>query len=239
MAAAVATALVTVACGAPAADYQHGLAPASPTTPAKRVDPRSLEFGGGSYDVGVEGTRPGQPFEVTIMTTSLSVSNRSNVGVTPVCILSYGSQVALIDTGGEVLAPHEKKMLSGKSEFLRPLDDYESDDAGCFPQLPHFISKEIRNEQHALRMGRPTNVPNLVGKSIDSTLPSFYRGLDIEIALETTPCTPERLMKLSRFINPFGTTCGGPVVVAQDPLPGTRARVGDHITITVAPKDRK
>lgn len=225
--------LVAAACGAPPAERGEPITAASP----EHATGRSKLLAGGGWNINGAKTRPGEPFEITALAASVEVKNNTRSPVVPVCVLEYGSQVAVIDTDAVELEPREQMWLSGHAEFRRPLDDYESSSAWCYTRLPRSVSNQMRREQRAMTMGRPTKVPNLVGHEINSHLPNFSRGLDIRIVKETTPCTEARLMKMSRYVDPFGKpACGDPVVMAQDPNPGSMARVGDEVAITVASK---
>lgn len=224
-------ATISVAC------QPGGLHP-RPTTPEPPL-PAAKRLGGSSWNISPAGTRPGEPFEVDVITTSLEVINNTNSDVSPVCVLTYGSQVAVIETGDTVLPPSDRAWLTGTSEFLRPLDDYESSDAACYTRLPASIARQLQRERRLLTVGRTTRVPNLLGESVDSRLASFCRGLDISIIEETTPCSEDRLMEMSRFVDPFGgPACADPVIGAQHPEPGSSATVGDEISVTVVPRVR-
>lgn len=216
-----------VACGSPELASDARPAPPQTQPPAKRL-------GGSAWNIDGFDSRPGEPFEITLVTSSLEVINDTLEDVSPVCVLTYGSQVALIDTADTILPPSSQAWLTGTSEFPRPLDDYESNDAACFTRLPASISRDIEREQRLLTVGRTTLVPNLVGERLDARLGNFRRGLDISIVKEKTPCTKDFLMRMSRSVDPFGKPpCAAPVIVDQYPEPGSSAVVGDEISVTV------
>lgn len=229
----VTVALILIAATActqsgPVAD-RHGSSGEGPDPTLK-----SRLLSGGRYDIGRGRTRPGRPFEIETLNVTIEVRNNTGGEITPECALSFGSQVVRIDTGDRSLVPGERVYLSGRAEFPRPLDDYESGDASCYTRLRRATVREMKRQQQALRMHTPTRVPDLVGRDLDSRLASFRRGLDIRIGRESTPCAPRRLMKMSRYVNPFGKPqCGGPVITGQRPQPGAKARVGDVIEVTL------
>ena len=233
-AALIAMLLLAVACE-PADPWRPSTkASGSPTVPTYGGPLRPLASGG--YDVLRGRTRPGEPFDVTTLVVSrLEVRNNTDVPLTPVCVLYFGSQWALIDVGDEVLEPGERVHLQGPARFPRPLDDYESADTGCYTSLPSDVAREIERERSALTVGRAVTVPNLIGRRLDAGLPSFRRGLDVEVTSESTPCTRRELQELSRsVVGPGGRSgCRHPVIATQEPAPGSRAPVGDVIRVTV------
>ncbi|MDP9067950.1 MAG: hypothetical protein M3N53_06355 [Actinomycetota bacterium] len=223
--------MVAAGCDAPVAN------PAEPAPSAVRAaghPPGPAErLGVGGYTVTLNGTRSGEPFDIVVLTTDIEVKNNLEDEVVPVCVLTFGSQTALIDTNGSSLEPGERTRLSGQSAFPRPLDDYESGDAFCYDRLPQEIERELVRERRLLEMGRRTRVPDLVGRPLDALLPSFRRGLDVAIASEETPCSKTELMEIAYSYPAFERRCRAPVVVAQDAEPGLGAEVGDVIAITV------
>jgi hypothetical protein len=170
------------------------------------------------------------------MGVSIQVKNNTEETVVPVCIVNFGSQTVLVDVGSQVLPPGGYDHLSGEALFPRPLDDYESGDAGCFTRLPDNVARQMERDERALIMGTVTEVPNLVGKRLAPSLPSFRRGLRIRIVGGSTSCTKQRLLKVAYATYFPAPPCGKPVVTTQDPAPGANARVGDFIDITVAPQ---
>ena len=198
--------LVLAACGAPEPRSNAGS-----TTVAAQEASRGTPLSGGRYNVTMGGTRPGKPFEITTMLTSIEVFNHTDDEVTPVCILTFGSQTALVETGGKTVGPGERVRIPGSSTFHRPLDDYESSDASCHTALPGWVPAEIERERAATTLGEPVEVPDLIGKRISSRLPNFRRGLEIKIVAETTPCSKRKLFEMSRYWGPFGKPgCGNP-----------------------------
>ncbi len=227
-------ALVTAGCG-DAPPSRSETAPASDGAAAQSAPPQVLEGGGWNLKGG--SSKPGDPFELTVIQTEIEVVNHTQKEVVPACVLTYGSQVAVVDTDDEPMQPGEQVWVHGAATFPRPLDDYESSDALCYTRLPERLAAEIRRQHRKLSMGRRTTVPNLIGRRIDACLPSFRRGLDIEIRGETTPCSAGRLMKMSRSVYALTRRpCGNPIVIAQDPAPGVKAYVGDVIDVEVTPK---
>jgi hypothetical protein len=200
-------------------------APAA-SEPARRLP-------GGRWNVGGFRTAPAEPFELTVVGTSIEAKNITDEVIAPVCLLTYGSQTGIVQSNLE-LEPGERAMVHGRVRFPRPLDDYESGGAGCYTRLPDRVAREVERAEIALTMGRPTKVPRLIGKSLDAALPSFRQGLNIEIREESTPCDEDRLIEMSRSFDPFGKTpCGDPIVTAQHPAPGAKSEVGATISITV------
>ena len=238
MAPALIRLVVAAAFVCAAAGCGHPAPTSEGSSPIQRGPSRLLA--GGRYDVTMfDTTRRAEPFEVTSVTVSLEVRNNTKSAVVPRCALWYGSQVALIETPEEAVEPKETVWLTGQAEFLRPLDDYESGDAGCFTRLRRRTERDIERERDAMTVGRPTVVPDLAGLKLNARLPNFRRGLDIRIARENTPCSKKKLMKMSRYMNPFGKPpCGDPLIAEQDPRPGTGATVGDHIRVTVVASPR-
>lgn len=205
-----------------------------PVEAADPPPPAAKLLGGGSWNIEGFESRTGEPFEVTLVTTSVEAINNTQQDVSPVCVLTYGSQVAVIETHPQILSPGDPAWVTGTSEFPRPLDDYESSAATCYTRLPDSVSRAIERERRLLTVGRTTQVPNLIGEPVDARLGNFSRGLDISIAKERTRCTERHLMKLSRSVDAFGKPpCGDPVVVDQDPAPGSSAVVGDEISLVV------
>lgn len=209
-------------------------------TPSDAEREPSRLLAGGRYDVTMgDAVQGAEPFEITWVTVSLEVTNNTDAAVVPRCALWYGSQVAPIETGEDMIEPKETRWLTGQAEFLRPLDDYESGSAGCFTRLRRSTERDIERQREAMRVGRPTVVPDLAGLKLDARLPNFRRGLDIRIARENTPCDKKKLMKMSRYVNPFGKPpCAGPVIAKQHPPPGTETTVGEHIRVTVVASRR-
>lgn len=189
---------------------------------------------GGRWDLTSGRTVRGEPFELTLVRTRVEALNTTDQALNPVCVLQYGSQTGVVETDLQ-LEPGERRMVSGTVTFPRPLDDYESSGAACYTRLPADLERELERGQETLDVGRATKVPRLVGERLDATLPSFRRGLLIDITDERTPCTAARLTKLSVEFNPFGKPpCGNPFIVSQRPEPGTVTMVGEVISVSVA-----
>jgi len=222
------------ACGLLAQGCDIGSGDPDPERPSPESPAQARHLPGGRWNVEPIGTRPGRPFQTTVVRTLIEAKNITDEVIAPVCLLTYGTQTGIFQSNLE-LEPGERAMVDGSVRFPRPLDDYESAGAGCYTRLPTKVARSMEREQEALTMGRPTTVPRLIGRPLDSRLPSFRRGLVLEIAREGMPCGESRLEAMSRTWNPFGKPpCGNPVVSAQDLKPGTRAEVGQTISITVA-----
>ncbi len=213
--------LVPVACGPPAA---------APDAPSQQ----RVRFSSSAWNVNGGGSEPGSPFDRPFLHVEIEVRNRGSSEAAPVCVIYYGSMIATLAGNDEPLAPGERRWVSGRATFPRPLDDYESGGVGCWDRLPRHVQAEIDESWAAMEPGREVQVPNLHNRPLDSSLPTFRRGLLLEIGRNATVCSERRLLKLAYMARgPFRSPCGAPRVVTQHPQPGASLEVGDEVTISV------